>query len=571
MQDAISYKRFSSPKQARGHSERRQADLTEDYCKRHDLRIIDTYLDAGLSGFTGRHLTDRGALRALLDAARAGKFKQGTHLIVEALDRLSRQEISAALRLFLDILETGLVIVTLMDGEQVFTKERIDSDLAPIIIAIVCLSRANNEARVRRERTLHAQQVARRKARERLIPITAECPRWLALLGEGDDRHFVVDESRARVIRHIFRLSASGLGLIMLARYLNEHKVPTFSRAPIWRPGMIAHLLQNRAVLGVHQPRLSVVEGGARRRRPDPEGPIEGYYPPIVDVELFNKVQLGARSRQRHYGRRVVPAHSNLLTRLGRCAVCSGPLYLSQTVDGFDYLRCTNVRERLCSNVQGFQYRKLEAVLLALDRLIQLVARLIAASRADVEASATGVRQERKARPRALDLDRQPNPVSDYDGFLARFTAAKMHLASDDVETRHRARAALAEEFRKLFAGMVLHRSRLVSLHAHPDGSGWDVVYLLTYEGLRIQTKSDDGVTGLIETGVLAQLVRPPSTAAVARDKAGADATWEARDLDWLMEHVRLIRSTNGDWQAVLSNPLEMADVVARAEDALMG
>src|SRR5438045_3682434 len=53
--DAISYKRFSSPKQGKGDSHRRQTDLTEEYCKRHELRLIDTYLDAGLSGFTGEN------------------------------------------------------------------------------------------------------------------------------------------------------------------------------------------------------------------------------------------------------------------------------------------------------------------------------------------------------------------------------------------------------------------------------------------------------------------------------------------------------------------------------------
>jgi DNA invertase Pin-like site-specific DNA recombinase len=71
-----------------------------------------------LSGFSGANLGDNGALRAPLQAARNGKFPAGTRLIVESLDRLSRQEITTAMRLFLDILDTGLVIVTLIDGEQ---------------------------------------------------------------------------------------------------------------------------------------------------------------------------------------------------------------------------------------------------------------------------------------------------------------------------------------------------------------------------------------------------------------------------------------------------------------------
>jgi DNA invertase Pin-like site-specific DNA recombinase len=558
MRDAISYKRFSSPRQARGYSNQRQADLAQDYCQRHNLRLVDTYLDAGLSAFTGQHLTDRGALRELLEAAKVGKFKRGTRLIVEALDRLSRQEISVALRLFLDILDAGLVIVTLIDGEQVFTKERVDADVTAIIIAIVCLSRSNNEARVKRERALHAQLKARQKARERLIPITAECPRWLALLGQGDERHFVVDQSRARVIRHIFQLAASGMGQLHLARYLNEHRVETFSGKGLWRPGMIAHLLQNRAVLGLFQPHLSVVDGGRRRRRPDPDGPILGYFPAIVEEELFNKTQLATQGRRRHHGQRVVPARSNLVTRLGRCALCDGPLYLSQTMDGFAYLRCANVRERVCANKLGFPYRKLEAVLLRLDQLMELAARLISTVRPDASSSGEG---------QAFSEAPQTGiNIGEYGAFLDRFHKARVRLSSTDIEDRHLARGALVEEFRRLFAGVVLHPERVVTLHTRADGRGRRIIYVLSYGGLCIQIKFDDGVTGMIEPAVLAPLVPPTGSGNTSVSGVG----WQPCDLDWLLAHTHVIRSPNGDWQAVLSDPMRVFEVLKRGEKVLL-
>lgn len=374
MLDAISYKRFSSPRQAKGDSLRRQTDLAEEYCRHHDLKLIDTYLDHGLSGFTGENLSDRGSLRALLGAAKAGRFKSNMHLIVESLDRLTRQEISSAVRLFLDILDTGLVIVALGDGEQVFTKERIDNDLVAIVTAIIFLSRANNESRLKRERALRTVEAARRKARELRIPMAAQAPGWLTLIGRGDKRHFVVDAPRARVVEHIFRLAVGGMGQVVLARHLNEHRVPTFTGAARWRASMVGHLLINRRVLGFMHPQISVVENG-RRRVADPQGPIEGYYPAVISEELFKQAQLAMRKRRRHSGHKVIPAHSNLMTRLGRCAVCNDSLFLSQTSDGFSYLRCVNVSERECSNRFGFPYRKLEAVLLALDRLTELIAK----------------------------------------------------------------------------------------------------------------------------------------------------------------------------------------------------
>jgi DNA invertase Pin-like site-specific DNA recombinase len=229
MHDAISYKRFSTQRQGRGDSDRRQSDLTEEYCRRNDLKLIDTYLDSGLSGFTGENLNDGSALTALLYAAKGGRFRPGTRLIVESLDRLSRREITTAVRLFLDILDTGLVIITLIDGDQVFTKERVDSDLTALIIAIVYLARANNESKNRRERALQAQKIARRKARERKIPITAECPAWLTVVGKGDARHFVVDDERARAVQQIFKMAVEGMGQYQITSFLNRHHVATFS------------------------------------------------------------------------------------------------------------------------------------------------------------------------------------------------------------------------------------------------------------------------------------------------------------------------------------------------------
>lgn len=110
MELAISYKRFSSPAQARGRSEGRQGDETEAYCARRGYRLIESFIDRGFSAFTGEN-SDRGNLKAIMDLARAGRIKRGTHIIVESLDRLSRQEITAALALFLSlIVDAGLII-----------------------------------------------------------------------------------------------------------------------------------------------------------------------------------------------------------------------------------------------------------------------------------------------------------------------------------------------------------------------------------------------------------------------------------------------------------------------------
>src|SRR4051794_7179131 len=94
---AYSYIRFSSPQQAEGDSLRRQHELRDAWLKRSGARL-DTSLtlrDEGVSGFTGSHRTnpDRHALAAFLDLVKKGRIPQGSFLVVESLDRLSREHI----------------------------------------------------------------------------------------------------------------------------------------------------------------------------------------------------------------------------------------------------------------------------------------------------------------------------------------------------------------------------------------------------------------------------------------------------------------------------------------------
>lgn len=558
---AISYKRFSTLKQARGDSARRQTDLTVDYCRRNHLRLIDTYLDAGLSGFTGENLSDRSALSALLQAAKGGAFRPGTRLIIESMDRLSRREISIALRLFLDLLDTGLVIVTLIDGEQVFTKERIDSDMTALIIAIVYLSRANNESKHRRERALQAQKAARHRARERKIPMTAECPAWLMLRGKGDKRHFVVDQDRARVVEHIFTMSASGMGQYLIVRYLNGHNVITFAGRPKWRPGMIAHLLKNEAVIGRFHPCLNIVENGRRRRVPDSDGPIDNYYPVIVSNDLYARARGASSGRLSRRRERRIPAYTNLVARLGRCAVCGAPLHHSQSASGWAYLRCANARHQECSNRFGFPYRMIESTLLAMDYLTELVDRLVL--KWVNAAGASHVAQPGKRKHKSFRDD-----LINQQAFLERFRSIKPGAQSANLFQRDAARKALVAEFRTFIQGVVLQPDYILTIHVKHDFSQYRVAYILGRDGLSgAQVKLPEGVTGLIGQAILAEIV--PPTKCKRAIPAGSDGPEQMGDSDDLLARIQVTRNSAGDWQAGLHHPQKLAKIVNVSEAAL--
>src|SRR5581483_5571399 len=96
---AYSYLRFSRPEQAQGDSLRRQTSMAAEYAARHGLNL-DSELnlrDLGVSAFRGANATV-GALGGFLKAITDGLVPPGSLLLVEALDRVSRQSARQAVR-----------------------------------------------------------------------------------------------------------------------------------------------------------------------------------------------------------------------------------------------------------------------------------------------------------------------------------------------------------------------------------------------------------------------------------------------------------------------------------------
>src|SRR6516164_8579510 len=114
---AYSYVRFSHPDQAKGDSVRRHTEAAAEWCLRNGLRLDEstTLRDLGKSAFSGEHRKnpDRHALAAFLKLVEAGKVPRGSYLIIENLDRLTREDERSAPRLWMDILDQGVNIVQL--------------------------------------------------------------------------------------------------------------------------------------------------------------------------------------------------------------------------------------------------------------------------------------------------------------------------------------------------------------------------------------------------------------------------------------------------------------------------
>jgi DNA invertase Pin-like site-specific DNA recombinase len=139
---AFSYIRFSSKKQQKGESFRRQAEFAIEICRENGW-VLDESLtlnDLGVSAFRGAN-AKVGALEEFLGAIRIGRVLKGSILIIESIDLLSRSKVGEALQLFISILNSGVSIVT-REPRRIYTQDSIN-DIAALLEPIIYMSRAD--------------------------------------------------------------------------------------------------------------------------------------------------------------------------------------------------------------------------------------------------------------------------------------------------------------------------------------------------------------------------------------------------------------------------------------------
>ena len=289
MNVAFSYLRFSTQEQAAGDSRRRQMAMAEGYAADHHLRLDASlsFRDLGVSAFRGKNAKE-GALRAFLEAIEHNLVPASSFLLIESLDRLSRDRILAAQSLFLQIVQAGVTIVTLVDRRS-YSLEGLNQNPLDLIISLVSMMRANEESEMKSRRIRAAFDIKRAHLAER--PWSGRCPGWLRLDKETDK--FVVVEQRADVVRRIYREVLSGVSHQTMARTMNEEQVPLFGhgnqKGRIWQKSLVRHLLYSPTVVGTFVPFSSEWVDGVMRMRP--QTPIEGYYPAIIDKADWDRIQ----------------------------------------------------------------------------------------------------------------------------------------------------------------------------------------------------------------------------------------------------------------------------------------
>ncbi|MGX9117871.1 recombinase family protein [Mesorhizobium sp. BHbsci] len=374
---AYSYIRMSTDIQLKGDSLRRQTERSKKYADEHDLQLVEDFRleDIGVSAFKGDNIST-GALGKFLDAVKAGKIPKGSYLLVESFDRLSRQKLSASVPLFFEITSNGINLVTLSDNQLYKAGE---AEFAQLIISIAMMARANEESEIKSQRLSAAWEAKRRAVDDKKL--TGLCPAWLEL--SPDRKTFGVTEDRAQIVRRIYEDSASGQGSFVITRRLNDLGIPAFGRSNGWVQSYVTKILQTRAVLGEFQPHTK--QNGKRIPFGDA---IPGYYPQIVDEELFLRAQFARGKRRIEGGGRKGESLRNLFTHLAKCGYCGSPMHFLNKgfgPGGGTYLKCRQALRGLDCVPTAWRYQDFERSFFLFVKEIDL-AEILRASSAKSEA-----------------------------------------------------------------------------------------------------------------------------------------------------------------------------------------
>lgn len=313
-----SYKRISSRTQKEGTGIDRQEALISEYLANHKLELTREFIDLGISGFRGKNART-GALREFLDLIATGVIKANDVLLVENFDRLTRMNGIDATKLVVDILSAKIIIVTLSDN-QIYDYRQEDHSSILFKINFV-LSRANEESRIKRNRSLGAWARKHNEAKLSNKVMTKRLPYWIRF--DDETETLKLDSNRADEVRKIFDL----LEIYGCARTANEiNKTPTDKK---WTLIAVRHLSRAKSVYGCLEIYKTKSESGESVDYEE----LENYYPAVISKERFFNLQtkLNIRTETHEKIGRESKGFRNIFKGVIFCEHCSTALHQNFT------------------------------------------------------------------------------------------------------------------------------------------------------------------------------------------------------------------------------------------------
>ena len=170
--------------------------------------------------------------------------------------------------------------------------------------------------------------------------------------------HLIIDEEAAQVVREVFTLFSQGYGKTAIARMLNDRGIPNPTeykrlhglrwRTPqgknstLWKYYAISDMLVNEIYIGnMVQGKYGSVSYKTKQNKPRPKSEwyiVEGTHEPIIDRELWDKVQVLIAQKAKPFTAGTI----GLFAKKARCMNCGYVMRSNKQSDGRRYLGCSS-------------------------------------------------------------------------------------------------------------------------------------------------------------------------------------------------------------------------------------
>ncbi|OTW35033.1 recombinase family protein [Enterobacter kobei] len=317
-----SYIRYSSERQGKGSSIERQksyiAEMAKQIATEYDLEIFEEYQDLGVSAYKGKNVQE-GDLSDFIDQVESGLIPKGSFLLIESLDRFSRQNAMQAVNLFTSLLLNGITVITGID-KQVYRQTEVNTEtLQQLMFSVMLFSRANEESSTKSHRTIASalSKIRRHQERKPGDPV-------VAIKELGSDKWWT-DSSTGYVNPHpvlfpiakkIIQLKQDGWSNRMILQHLkNNYDGPVIGNKKskgIWNMQHCSRILEP-AIYG----RKVITVNNA-------EYVLDDYYPAIISKDEYEALKLQVGNKGFAPNRESNP-EIPLLSGIGilHCAHCS--------------------------------------------------------------------------------------------------------------------------------------------------------------------------------------------------------------------------------------------------------
>ncbi|MEZ8312801.1 recombinase family protein [Vibrio splendidus] len=314
------YIRFSRKTQEDGDSERRQYEYAQKVAEKYNLTINHDLRDRGYSAFKGKH-RKTGKLGRFIQDVDSGIVAKGSILIVENLDRLSRETPFYAQKLFSDLIYKGITVITSSDG-CVYNELEFNKRSEAFYRVYGVMQRAFEESERKQRNSVGSikGKISRVQKGEHTSNFTG-LPFWVT----NSQSEYVLN-SFAEPVKLIVNWSLQGIGATEITRRLAEKSIKSPRGNDRWGITTISNILKNHSLFGKATMELRHTLDGVPVRE---MYEFESIYPPIISEEDFNL--LNARKKKAKGSRAAYMGKSYLLSAYGKgvavCAKCGSCLH----------------------------------------------------------------------------------------------------------------------------------------------------------------------------------------------------------------------------------------------------